>query len=152
MGKDFDKRRVELRTKFEGLPLKLSPGLAHVVATVLEPRSNGAAKNVAFNEIRRGEAKRLLQGIEDLQGRNPDIPPEDLGGQIEQLADETEKRLRRAAEQVGATDVVERLRRLDEERRDGVSASEQRPADTPKVDLSNIPRYADSGRRIGLWR
>lgn len=148
----YESNRAENTARLRGEPFCLPHGLAHVVATVLEPRSDAAPANPSFDEALSIEKRRLLREIDLLVSQNGDIPQAHLGGRIEHLVGQAEMRLRAAAEAAGAEDVVDRLRRLDDERRSGASASiASESGPDLGFDPSEVPR-SSSGRRVGLWR
>lgn len=148
----YEANREENAARFQGDPFRLPRGLAHVVATVLEPRSDNAPRNPRFDEVLAVEKQQLLLAIDLLISQNSQIPQAHLGGKIEHLVEQAEARLCAAAEDAGADDVVRRLSQLDEERRSGMSATTAaEPRPVLGFDLSEVPR-SSSGRRVGLWR
>jgi hypothetical protein len=147
----YEGNREQNRARMQGAPLNLSPGLAHVIATVLEPRSDESPSNDQFDALLKDERRQLLWEIDQLIAENGEVAPADLGGRIEHIVDTAEARLREAARSTGAEDVLQRLFRLDRERRVGVSRTSGEPMAGIEIDVAAIPR-SSSGRRVGLWR
>lgn len=144
-----------MRELLRNPPFNFPPGLAHVVASVAEPRSDGSDGNDLLDAIVTDHCKQLLN---ELKWVLPDNPTDTMslrsfGGRVEHIVDGASQRLRVAAEAHGAYEIVERLDRLPQERRLGVS-NEEESGTISKIDINfhELPRSTTSGRRVGMWR
>lgn len=151
----FDDRRARIRSALQLPPFNFPPGLAHVVASVAEPRSDESAEAARLDEIVKEHRERLLA---ELRTTIPEGPVEKTGlraygGRVEAVVEQAAERLRVVAEQREATEIVERIDRLGHERRSGSSPSES-PVNWAEadIDLATLPRSSVSGRRVGVWR
>lgn len=150
----YDKRRANIRRRAQQPPWDFPRGLAHVLATVAEPRSDDAAHNAAFNAYVDEHREQLIKGISAvIPPDNASEPAGEFGGQVEDVLDHAADRLKHVAQEHGIRDVIERLARLEDERRLGLSDAEYTVDDTDlSLDLADIQRSTVSNRRIGLWR
>lgn len=151
----YDRKRARIRLRAQRPPWDFSPGLAHVLATVAEPRSDDAASsNTAFDAYVDAHRSRLVKEIDAVVSSvNESNRALELGGRVEHVLDRAAEGLKRVALKYGIDDVTERLRRLEDERRLGVSDSEHKVEITKfTMDVNEIPRSTVSDRRVGLWR
>lgn len=150
----YDKKRARIRLRAQQPPWDFSPGLAHVLATVAEPRSDDAASNTAFDAYVDAHRSQLVEEIDAVVASvNESDRALKLGGQVENVLDRAAEGLKRVAQKYGIDDVTERLMRLEDERRLGVSDSDHKVEITNfTMDVNEIPRSSVSDRRVGLWR
>lgn len=150
----YEERRARFRTRAQNEPFYFPPGLAHMIATVREPRSDGAPDNPAFDKSLRRHRDQLMADVADvLRAANDAVPVSDLGGAIEDVIDQAAARLRATALEHNALDVVDRLDRLVAERRLGMANVDVvDPGHGVAIQFDEIPRSRVSRRRVGLWR
>lgn len=149
----YEQIRADIRARAQHPPFGFSPGLAHVVATVREPRSDEAARNPDFDRELKQLQSVFRARINDHLPSDVDASLDHYGGEIEHIADEVAADVSAAARRHGAADVVERLERLRQERRLGICHLEDdAPVTTLSLDLAAVPRSSTSQRRVGLWR
>lgn len=153
MSGKYEQRRAQLRAHAQDEPFCCSAGLAHVIATVREPRNDDGHDNPAFNEFLKRHRGQLISDVNEvLRGPHGTVPVSDLGGAIEDVIDRAATRLRAAAVEHEALDVIDRLDRLTVERRLGVDAHVAGPDYYVAIEFDEILRSRVSGRRVGLWR
>lgn len=148
----YDKKRSDIRDVAEAHPFNFPPGLAHVVATVTEPRCDDEPANPALDAVIKRHRLRLWRDLNEVLPKSASgVDISRLGGEVEEVVERAERRLRAELVGLGADAVVERLDRLNDERRLGAPAEE--PDAIPDIDLEldEVPR-SSSGRRVGLWR
>lgn len=151
----FKDRRARMKLAMQSSPFNFPPGLAHVVASVAEPRSDGFGEDARLDRIVEEHRERLITELENVI---PEEAAEDTGlrpygGRVEDVVEQAAERLRLVAEEHGAEHMVARLDRLEDERRFGISNSESlRSMSEIEIDPDTIPRSSVSGRRVGVWR
>lgn len=148
----YEKKRSDIRDVAEAPPFNFPPGLAHVVATVSEPRCDDQSPDPELNEIIKDHRRRLWEDLNEI------LPKKDSGADISRLGGEVEDVVERAARRLrdevgghGAHAIVERLDRLADERRLGAPTTAASPVGEFQVELDDLPR-SSSGRRVGVWR
>lgn len=152
----FQDRRIRMKERLRNPPFSFPPGLAHVVASVAEPRSDESDRNDRVDAIVTEHREQLLNELKGVLSDNPTekVSMRSFGGRVEHTVEGAAQRLRQAAEEHGAYEIVLRLDRLQQERRLGASDDQGRSGATSKleIDTEALPRSTTSGRRIGLWR
>jgi hypothetical protein len=150
----YNRKRAQIRRGAQQPPWDFSPGLAHVLATVAEPRSDDTSPHVAFDALVIEHRRNLINEIDEVvASANQGSGAFGLGGQVEDVLDRAAERLMQVAREYGADEVTERLRRLEDERRFGVSDVDHTVDATDiALDITEIPRSTVSDRRVGLWR
>jgi hypothetical protein len=150
----FDEKRTRIRRRAQQSPWEFSRGLAHVLATVAEPRSDDVSYDVAFDAYVDGHRQQLINEIGKVVAAvDTSGGALRLGGKVEDVLDRAAERLQQVAREQAIDDVAERLNRLVDERRFGVPDRESViEAMQFTLDISDIPRSTASDRRVGLWR
>ena len=154
MGK-FDDNRKRMRERLQMPPFDFPPGLAHFVASVVEPRSDASGRNERVETIVTEHREQLITEIGEMLPVNPSgtLSMRSSGGRVEHAVERAAQRLRIAAEEYGAYDIVQRLNGLQTERRFGVSDDDDSSAAREfRIDIESLPRSTTSGRRVGVWR
>lgn len=150
----FEEKRARIRRRAQQAPWQFSRGLAHVLATVAEPRSDNVAYNAAFDAYVDGHRRQLIREIDEVVASvNKSGGALRLGGQVEDVLDRAAERLQQVAQEQAINDVAQRLGRLVDERRFGVPDLQFNVETTDlTLDVADIPRSTVSDRRVGLWR
>ena len=154
MGRFHDHRK-RMRERLQKPPFDFPPGLAHFVSSVAEPRSDAKDLNEQVETILAEHREQLIAEIEGMQPGNPTgkMSMRSSGGRVEHAVERAAQRLRIAAEEHGAYEIVQRLNDLQLERRFGVSDAEDSSEDSQfLIDIDALPRSTTSGRRVGVWR
>lgn len=151
----YEEKRIRMKGSLQSPPFNFPPGLAHVVASVAEPRSDGSNENAMMGKVVEQHRERLISELEEAipESSSGETGLRRFGGRVEHVVEQAAERLRLVAEEYGAEEIVERLDKLEQERRFGVSMSASvRTAPEIGIDPEAIPRSSVSGRRIGVWR
>lgn len=154
MGRFQDNRR-RMRKQLLESPFDFPPGLAHFLASVVEPRSDASEQSERVNGLVTEHQENLITEIEKMLPSDPSGAGtmRSSGGRVEHAAELAADRLRAAAEEHGAYEIVARLDALQRERRYGVSDDRNSSASPEfRIDIESLPRSTDSGRRVGMWR